>query len=215
MNIDTTALFAIPVSRFTISTNVESIVTFFNQKIKNNKTVDTITYHDKNLINYHNAENIFELYSELDTLKKELLKTCNFIYKHIMNHHKSGDLYFTNSWFNLCQIDGSQRLHTHANCVLCGTLYLNVDEKSNLCFQSPFHRTGTACILADDPDSETPNEYGFNFHQNLITTKLKTGDCFIWPSYLDHGYFDNQTPNRLSLSFNLMPSKLNHIYNSN
>ena len=67
--------------------------------------------------------------------------------------------------------------------------------------------------LDDAPDTFRENKFGYNYHFLQCTMNVGNGVCLFWPSYMKHGYHNNQTPNRLSLSFNMMPESFNSLYN--
>lgn len=206
-------LFPRPLIRTQISVKNDIISFFYNtiktqDNKKENKTSPTSIV--KGLVHYHNDENVFNIYEELNELEKEILKSANFTYKKILNH--KNDLYITNAWFNECAVGSSQFMHNHCNSVLSGTLYLNTDENTNIQFLSPYGYSDTVNNLVDCADMQEQNEFGYLYHYTHCTVNVERGDCLFWPSYMKHGYDTNMTPNRLSLSFNMMPKNFNHTY---
>ena len=163
------------------------------------------------LSHYHTRTNVFEQVAELADLKKMLTEAGSFVYHDLMNFKKSGPLRMTNAWINLCELGGVQPMHNHANCLLCGTLYLHADAKTKLSFEHPQFAPSAYAELYDKP-SDSPNAHGLKFHQRIAQFGVQSGDCLFWPSHLRHGYTTNQTPGRLSLSFNMMPETLNVDY---
>ena len=53
-------------------------------------------------------------------------------------------------------------------------------------------------------DNDKPN----NYNSDTIVWPEK-GECLFWQSHLTHGYTDNKADNRISISFNLMPTVVN------
>jgi len=200
-------LFATPVIK-TRFANTEALVHFFNDNIK-----DQMDIKDERdgLSHYHSRTNVLRHYAELLSFKNQIEKTGSFVYRELFNFGDSGQLYTTNAWFNLCEIGGSQPAHNHTNSLLCGTLYLTADENSELRFYHPQNNASFHSELFDNPSTE-PNRHGLKFHRREAKISIRSGDCLFWPSWLKHGYQNNQTPNRLSLSFNMMPEKLNVDY---
>jgi uncharacterized protein (TIGR02466 family) len=211
MNHQTIGLFASPVTR--IDMEIDGVAKFFDTVVRSNggKSNNDRGFGDQGLVHYHNETNVFKVYDELKDLGNEILDAANFIYQDVMNH--KSDLFITNAWFNECEVGSTQFMHTHANSVLSGTLYLRTDENTYIQFQSPFGTNDFSNCLDDNPDTKKENKFGYNFHFQHCNFNVKNGVCLFWPSYMKHGYHNNQTPNRLSLSFNLMPKSFNSMYN--
>ena len=210
MNHQTIGLFAQPVTR--VDLEVDGVANFFDTVIKGSggESNKDRGHGDQGLVHYHNAQNVFKVYDELAELGDRITEAANFVYTEVMNH--KSDLFITNAWFNECSVGSSQFLHTHGNSVLSGTLYIRTDENTNIQFQRP-GASEVSFVLSDEPDMEKDNKYGYNFHWHTCTFDVKEGVCLFWPSYMKHGYQNNQTPNRLSLSFNMMPKSFNSMYN--
>ena len=210
MNHQTIGLFAQPVTR--VDLDIDGVAKFFDTVIKGNggKTNEDRGHGDTGLVHYHNKENVFKVYDELAELGDRITEAANFVYTEVMNFQS--DLFITNAWFNECSVGSSQFMHTHSNSVLSGTLYLRTDENTDIQFQRP-GSSEVQNILEDSPDTNRDNKYGYNFHFPTCTFNVRNGVCLFWPSYMKHGYHNNQTPNRLSLSFNLMPKSFNSMYN--
>jgi|TARA_B100001996_G_C18646739_1_gene587701 uncharacterized protein (TIGR02466 family) len=187
-----------------------NIIDTFEQIIKRNNHVE-YNHRDNRLKHYHNNENVLSLYPELKQTHDDILNAANYVYQDVLNH--TSDLRFTNSWFNECDIGGSQNFHNHCNSVLSGTVYYVTDKHTNLMFQSPYHSPSIICnSLQDEPDRNKPNSLGYNYHHSHVTIPIEQNMCLFWESYLHHGYNNNQTPNRMSLSFNLLPNNVNQTY---
>jgi len=189
--------------------NIDGIVDIFHKVIKVNGKNNITQNSHEGLLHYHNDSNVFEIYDELKEFGNEIHKTANFVYQNILNHQNTVSI--TNAWFNECELGGFQFMHNHCNAVLCGTLYLVADQNTCIDFQSPFGLSETSSTLFDKP-SHRQNEFGYYYHSDMTTFNVVQGDCLFWQSYIKHGYPPNKTPNRLSLSFNLMPDKVNSYY---
>lgn len=166
---------------------------------------------DAKLKHYHSGENVFELYSELHLVREQIEQAGKFAYQELLNHSREGVMLITSAWFNLSQVGATQLSHSHANALLSGTLYLHADEQTQIEFYHPLSVHSQHAELFDAPDNRE-NEYGLSYHKNNTSITVTEGDCLFWPSQLRHGYQNNQTPNRLSLSFNMLPSSLNATY---
>ena len=207
----TLALFALPVTRVDI--DHEGICEFFDTVVKprggRSNTDGTTTFRQR-LTHYHNDENVFEIYDQLRDLNNRILEAANFVYHDVMNHDSK--LRLTNAWFNECDVGARQYMHNHCNSVISGTLYLRADENSYLQFKSPYGTNEFGNMLLDEPNTRRPNRFGYPHHFRTMTYKVYSGACLFWPSHVMHGYDENKTPRRLSLSFNLLPETFNCVY---
>ena len=208
-----TPLFALPLTR--VDLNTAGVPEFFDSVIKPSKgkvnTDGTSTY-ETPLIHYHNDQNVFEIYDELADIGKRVLQAANFAYHEVMNH--DSELRVTNAWFNECDVGGRQFMHNHCNSVLSGTLYLRTDEKTHIQFKTPFGLNDFGNLLLDEPNTNRPNRFGYSNHYDIVTYKVDSGACIFWPSHLRHGYSENLTPGRLTLSINFLPTTFNCVYNA-
>jgi len=211
MKHQTIGLFAQPLTRMNV--NVDGVAEYFDSVIKvdGGKSNQHRNIGSPGLVHYHDHTNIFRLYDQLADLESELLKAANFVYHDVMNH--DSELGFTNVWFNECDVGSFQFMHNHCNAVLCGTLYIRTDENTFIQFENPFGVSETACNLSDSSNLSRANPFGYHFHFPRAKINVENGVCLFWPSYLRHGYTDNKTPGRLSLSFNLMPRDFTGLYN--
>lgn len=211
MDHQTFPLFALPLTRIDI--DCDGIPEVFDTVVKPSKgksNTDGTTAYETPLTHYHNDQNVFDIYDELKDLGDRLLKAANFVYQDVMNH--DSELRITNAWFNECGVGGRQFMHNHCNSVLSGTLYLRADEHSYLQFQTPYGLNDFGNLLLDEPNTKRPNRFGYGHHFGVATYKVATGACLFWPSHLRHGYAENLTPGRLTLSFNLLPTTFNNVY---
>ncbi len=206
------SLFASPVFKLTMD-DAEKARSFFEEHILP-KANDEICDTQGELSHYHSQNNIFKIYPELQWLEQQLEEAAQLVYHDLMNYSKSGPPRIINAWFNLCGVGGIQPMHNHANCLLCGTFYLHADEHSKIMFEHPQSSSSSHAEIYDAPD-DTPNKHGLRFHNREAQIDVQTGDCLFWPSQIKHGYPANKTPGRLTLSFNLMPERLNLDYQIN
>ena len=203
------AFFATPVFKLSLQ-GADKAAAFFDEGLRTGVSPDEKDVQGK-LSHYHSRSNVFKAFRELDWLSEQLEHAGNFVYQELMNYKKSGPMKITNAWYNLCQTGGAQPMHNHVNCLLCGTFYLRADENTKLQFEHPLANSSSHPELYDSPSTE-PNAHGLKFHQRRAQVGLQTGDCLFWPAHVKHGYTANQTPDRLTLSFNMMPDTLNVDY---
>jgi len=204
-------LFALPITDIKIE--CDGVAEFFDSVVKPSKgrgnTDGTSTYRTP-LVHYHNDLNVFEIYDELKDLGRRIQEAANFVYRDVMNH--DSELRVTNAWFNECAVGGRQYMHNHCNSVISGTLYLRTDGNTDLQFQSPYGLNDFGNLLLDEPNINRPNKFGYGYHFKMAKYNVSNGTCLFWPSHLRHGYSENRTPGRLTLSFNLLPVTFNCVY---
>ncbi|MDH3748092.1 MAG: putative 2OG-Fe(II) oxygenase [Gammaproteobacteria bacterium] len=213
MKHQTIPLFALPVTR--IDVDCDGIAEFFDSVVKPSKgrsNTDGTTGYATPLIHYHNDQNVFDIYDELKDFGDRILEASNFVYRNVMNHDT--ELRITNAWFNECDVGGRQYMHNHCNSAISGTIYLRTDQHSYLQFHSPYGMNDFGNLLLDEPNTKRPNQFGYSHHFKIVTYKVEDGACLFWPSHLRHGYTENLTPQRLSLSFNFLPTTFNCVYKS-
>lgn len=203
------ALFASPLINIPIK-ETEYVTRFFKQKLLDKSSSDNLSS-DSALMHYHSGNNVFNIYPELTPLKNYIEQAGSFAYKELLNYQNSGNLKVTSAWFNLCEVGGSQSVHSHANSIISGTLYLHADDNSEIEFFHPQTNNSFHAELHDEAGQGT-NKHQLRFHRKVESISVNTGDCLFWPSQLRHGYKNNKTPGRLTLSFNMLPEHLNAIY---
>ncbi len=111
----------------------------------------------------------------------------------------------TGVWVNRLQTGGQQAMHVHANSFISGVVYLTDSHPSaNIVFQRP-SANGSFVFSNFNPDSEvTP----FNADRWQMPA-IGAGDLVLFPSHLMHGVPENRGGERISLSFNAVPDRLN------
>ena len=98
-----------------------------------------------------------------------------------------------NSWMNRVGKGGSVRLHRHEGSVISGAFYPIADEGScPLIFKSPVSMYRMSEILIEE---DLYNCY----NQEVPCTQ---GQLILFPSWLEHYTNDNETDNRITVSFN-------------
>lgn len=105
------------------------------------------------------------------------------------------------AWINHCT-EGNQPFHAHINSFISGTFYLDHDdEAAPIEFVNPrlSHQTEPAISFTPDHNLTTV------FSAPTALVKPNPGDLLLWQSHIRHGYSNNNSPNRLSLSMNMIP----------
>lgn len=211
MNIS--GLFSQPLIQEQLDLDTKKIIEFYNQNIKPNKLPENQSSMNQYLSHFGDGQDgkgktLFDAYPDLSYIGDAIVEAGNRVYVDVLNYE--GELDITSCWLNVCEVGGAQPFHNHGNSVISGTYYVNADENSNLTFQSPFTQSSNFNnVLVNYP---TNNQCDYNFHHTYMTVPVSSDDCLFWNSYLSHGYFNNQTQGRMSISFNMIPKKLRHFY---
>jgi len=186
----------------------ERLKDLFYKKIRNKDYKDIGRNICDRLTHYNN---IFYHFKEVRDIFKKLEKMANFAYKDVMNH--TSDLFIKEHWINYAKSRSNQHFHSHANSVLSGTIFIDVDD-DYLIFKTPFDIDRTPPhmnTIIDEPSFED-NKLGYEFHKTEVSAGVNSGTVLFWPSYLRHGYNDTKKEGRLTLSFNCFPKSINHDY---
>lgn len=199
---------------FPISLGIDNIDNFKEHKQKivditkrkravNNPKCSTLKH-------YYSDEdgNILTL-SELSYIKNVIETKANDYYQDILGYKEN--LYISDSWINVCNRGGSQPDHYHSNCVVSGTLYVQIGNNyAPIAFRNP---RANGQPLSPEIKSLRYKDTMYNMDW-VSVQNLQEGSVVFWPSYLVHGYTNNQFDNRISLSFNLNIKKSDFVYSS-
>lgn len=117
--------------------------------------------------------------------------------REILNYSQTSGYGFSriaNSWFNIQNEGSILTMHRHPQSIVSGALYINVDEKS-----SPIYLYNPN-PLPEFAHVSDVTEHGYKWARFVP----ENGDLLLFPSWLQHGshYEQNQTPNRVVISFN-------------
>ena len=103
------------------------------------------------------------------------------------------ELRITNSWMNRVGKGGAVKPHRHEVSVLSGAFYPIADEGSTpLVFKSPLHPYKMYEYTAQET----------SYNATLMETPCEQGTLVLFPSWLEHYTEDNDTDNRVTVSFN-------------
>jgi len=175
--------------------NLEKHLPIIHNWINKNK----FSVNDKSNNLKHYQDNPILEFSKLKLLKQDIEQKANIFYNELLGFKE--ELYISDSWLNVCQKGGFQPDHYHTNCVVSGTLYIEINELSpRLKFKNPR-------LLSYPFTPEIKCEMGLQTPYNSLWNSignLTNGSIIYWPSYLVHGYDENLSDkNRISISFNL------------
>ena len=103
-------------------------------------------------------------------------------------------------WANVSKSKNRHALHLHANSYFSGVLYLDAPSSpGNIGFKDP--RVASEMLSFD-------YKLGSMFKERTIEIEPKPGRMLMFPSWLSHGTKPgnfNDSENRISLSFNVLP----------
>ncbi len=137
---------------------------------------------------YHNRSNILD-HPDLKSLKS----TIELCIKDYCAKTGLDSISIANSWWNKIGKGGAVDYHRHRCSVISGAFYPLVDNSSSgLILNSPIdqYRMNEAY--------RTYNE----FSAQHVILAAKQYHMYLFPSWLEHGVRDNQTDNRIVVSFN-------------
>ena len=110
----------------------------------------------------------------------------------------------TDAWLNIGGVNAAQGPHNHTNSFISGTYYINYSgNHSPLTF---YNDRLTTSLNNSQPylTLEVNSKIQTNYNNNL-SIKPKEGQIILWRSHLVHGFGRNNSEDRITLSFNLMP----------
>jgi uncharacterized protein (TIGR02466 family) len=107
-------------------------------------------------------------------------------------------------WVNVLGTGGRQAMHNHANSFASGVVYLTPSHPSS---QTVFMKSpgGNEFMFRNDHEKTVPNEFNAD---KWVSPAPEPGDMVLFPSYLMHAVPPNQGEQRITLSFNAVPSQL-------
>ena len=107
-------------------------------------------------------------------------------------------------WVNVLEPGGHQAMHNHANSFISGVVYLTTTHPSA---QTVFMKSpgGTDFLFKNDHPGTTPSPFSAD---KWISPAPQPGDLVLFPSYLMHAVPPNQGQQRITLSFNAIPTRL-------
>jgi uncharacterized protein (TIGR02466 family) len=155
-----------------------------------------VVYEHQNLT-YSNIGNKTSLHTKvltelLPSIKADVDNALKYYLDNIMSPKSDVELYVTQSWLNYSNTGNFHHKHTHANSILSGTLYLDVDESSD------------KIVFLKENYEFIDIERNWNYYNSESWWfSVKTGDIFIFPSHLPHmveTVVSDKT--RISIAFN-------------
>jgi uncharacterized protein (TIGR02466 family) len=110
-------------------------------------------------------------------------------------------------WINVLEPGGRQAVHTHANSFISGVVYLT---KSHPSANIVFHKSlgGSDFIFSNHNKRARIGPYNGS---KWVMPEISAGDLVLFPSYLLHEVPTNQGEQRISISFNAIPERLDNF----
>lgn len=107
-------------------------------------------------------------------------------------------------WVNVLQTGGAQSLHNHANSLVSGVLYLTPSHPSA---QTVFVKAlgGNGYVFANTHKGTSMGPFNAD---RWVSPAARPGDLLLFPSYLLHEVPTNTGPERITLAFNAIPTRL-------
>ena len=153
-------------------------------------------------ISNRRGQNVFSDFAGLEAVQKIILQCASDFL--ISIGYKDTSCFISDAWLNLGAAGASLKAHAHYNSFLSGTYYVNYDSKvhSRLTFVNDRIASAPKYPVLSIPYSEKSTD----FNSRDIVVDHNEGDILFWKSHLIHGYSNNPSPGRTTISFNLMPS---------
>jgi uncharacterized protein (TIGR02466 family) len=110
-------------------------------------------------------------------------------------------------WVNVLEAGGRQAVHTHANSFISGVVYLT---RSHPSANIVFHKSlgGHDFIFSNHNKNARIGPYNGS---KWLMPEISAGDLVLFPSYLLHEVPTNQGEQRISISFNAIPERLDNF----
>jgi uncharacterized protein (TIGR02466 family) len=192
MTIEVFSLFPTPLLKTRLERNNNDILSFtkkekfrFLEKVKNG----------------YISENVYVLEEpELKSLRDDIQDKIDFFVYEVIGLKRDLEFYFTNSWIIKHQTGHWSQNHYHANSLLSGVYYFDVNEESG---PITFHKSDAyTTIFSRTFDFRYEKETPFNTKRTSITPN--NGDLIIFPSHLSHSVDENRSEqDRYCLPFNV------------
>jgi uncharacterized protein (TIGR02466 family) len=113
----------------------------------------------------------------------------------------------TECWLNKCDSGGKQFYHSHSNSFISGTYYVNYEKKLHapITFRSTCNYN-----KSEKPYLSLKIKNKTKYNSEYCYFDYDEGDLLLWESNMIHGYDQNESDNRVSISFNVMPKYVNN-----
>ena len=195
---NTVGIFPVPISRFLFDTQHHKHLKEKCLYITETKSHTENGGGNHKLIHYYDPRDGLNLLDcEGFGVFHDWIKACSLEYINKVLGNDCEDVIVTECWLNVCKRGGLQPPHNHCNSIVSGTYFVNFipGKHAPLLFVNhlnevhPYLRVGT----------------GFKKNAHVEHTE---GALLLWRSHIMHGYEENMEDNRMTISFNIMPTTI-------
>jgi len=152
---------------------------------------------NEGLMHYHHpASGLNLLDCEGFDMFHDWIKRCSLEYMNKILGRECEDVIITECWLNVCKRGSYQRMHSHGNSFVSGTYFVNFEQGKH----APL-----AFFNAKDLAQQFLEVKG-NAAKKFVVVKHGEGTLLLWESHILHGYEGNMKDNRMTISFNVMPT---------
>lgn len=190
---ETYGLFMTPVTKLSLKDHVDDVLKWMRNE-------DFVDIGDRAAL-CHNVQQVGEtnkILEDIPSLKASLLEAAR-------KHNESGLSYASNFAISDCYVELAHKgaiyaPHEHSNCLFSGTFFVNYNSQAHSYLK--FKRNVVSNMY---PVMMLPYEQMTAFNLQEATIPYSNGDVVIYPSNLTHGYESNQSDERITLTFNVIP----------
>jgi len=199
------SLFATPLYSADLNLNLTNLEHFCKKHQQKNKEGE-----DKSNNGGYQSNFILPHKGSLDPLIKQIETNANIFAQQFLNKKVTQKI--TSIWMNINSYKDSNRVHNHPGSAISGVYYIKAPSSAgNIVFQHPsmnelgFYYNSFQSLPGDVNEPEEYNQY----NTSLVKAPAIENTLYLFPSWLMH-YVEsnmNKTEERISISFNISPSK--------
>ena len=199
------SLFATPLYSADLNLNLTNLEHFCKKHQQKNKEGE-----DKSNNGGYQSNFILPHKGSLDPLIKQIETNANIFAQQFLNKKVTQKI--TSIWMNINSYKDSNRVHNHPGSAISGVYYIKAPSSAgNIVFQHPsmnelgFYYNSFQALPGDVNEPEEYNQY----NTSLVKAPAIENTLYLFPSWLMHFVESNmnKTEERISISFNISPSK--------
>ena len=199
------SLFAAPLYSADLNLNLTNLEHFCKKHQQKNKEGE-----DKSNNGGYQSNFILPHKGSLDPLIKQIETNANIFAQQFLNKKVTQKI--TSIWMNINSYKDSNRVHNHPGSAISGVYYVKAPSSAgNIVFQHPsmnelgFYYNSFQSLPGDINEPEEYNQY----NTSLVKAPAIENTLYLFPSWLMHFVESNmnKTEERISISFNISPSK--------
>ena len=183
--------------------------TFVKNYIEQNKSKGVNCDHGYNLTTWFNSsqQSFLDLEEPIVQKFKKFVSESYETFNKVMHWKLKPDHFISECWINKTDRNGYQMRHSHSNCWVSGTYYLDFpDGSSPIRFSYNKLESSTPYFYVSPVET---NPFNSPFHDIMP----KEGSLLLWASNMNHETLPNQSDSRISISMNIIPSEIdNGVY---